>query len=49
MIQEFVVDQARREGVTVVDTADLDRAVERAVDVVLDALAADDAEAPAGA
>lgn len=49
MIQEFVVQRAAREGVPVVDTADLDRAVERAVDVVLDALAAEEAGAPAGA
>jgi 2-phosphoglycerate kinase len=49
MIQEFVLQQAAREGVPVVDTADLDHAVERAVDVVLDALAAEQAEAPAGA
>jgi 2-phosphoglycerate kinase len=49
MIQEFVVQQAEREGVAVVDTADLDRAVERAVDVVLDALAAEEADVPPGA
>lgn len=49
MIQEFVLQQAGREGVPVVDTGDLDRAVERAVDVVLDALAAEEAVAPAGA
>jgi 2-phosphoglycerate kinase len=41
MIQDFVLRQADREGVTVVDTSDLDRAVDRAVDVVLEALAAD--------
>lgn len=40
MIQEFVLQQAAREGVTVIDTGDLDRAVERSVDVVLEALAA---------
>lgn len=47
MIQEFVLQQAAREGVPVVETGDLDRAVERAVDVVLDALAGEEAEVTA--
>jgi 2-phosphoglycerate kinase len=38
MIQDFVVAQAAREGVPVIDTGDFDRAVERAVERVLDAL-----------
>lgn len=43
MIQDFVLQQAGREGAAVVDTTDLDRAVERAVERVLDAMTADEA------
>lgn len=38
MIQDFVTHQAQREGAAVIDTSDMERAVERAVEVVLDAL-----------
>lgn len=48
MIQDFVLVRAEREGVVVVDTSDLDRAVERAVDVVLDALEGEEARVPSG-
>jgi 2-phosphoglycerate kinase len=41
MIQDFVVEQAGREGVPVIDTTDLDRAVERAVESVLSAMTAE--------
>ncbi|MDA0700544.1 MAG: 2-phosphoglycerate kinase, partial [bacterium] len=41
MIQDFVAEQAGREGVTVIDTTDFDRAVERAVETVLGAMAAE--------
>lgn len=40
MIQDFMLEQAKREGATVVDTSDFDRAVERAVEKVLDAMTA---------
>jgi 2-phosphoglycerate kinase len=40
MIQDYVVDQAKREGAAVVDTSDFDRAIERAVERVLDAMTA---------
>jgi 2-phosphoglycerate kinase len=40
MIQDFMIEQAQREGVPVVDTGDFDRAVERAVERVLDAMTA---------
>ncbi len=43
MIQDFVVEQAAREGIPVIDTTDLDRAVERAVESVLDAMTAEGA------
>lgn len=48
MIQDYVLLRAEREGVVVVDTSDLDRAVERAIDVVLDALAGEEAHVPNG-
>lgn len=40
MIQDFMIEQAQREGASVVDTSDFDRAVERAVERVLDAMTA---------
>jgi 2-phosphoglycerate kinase len=43
MIQDFVVGQAAREGVPVIDTTDLDRAVERAVESVLNTMTAEGA------
>ena len=54
MIQGFVIEQAEREGVPVIDTTDLDRAVERSVEHVLDAMTAQEpatsiAPAPAAA
>ncbi|MBA2666961.1 MAG: 2-phosphoglycerate kinase [Trueperaceae bacterium] len=36
MLQAFMIDQAEREAVPVVDMGDLDRAVDRAVELVLD-------------
>ena len=48
MIQDFVIEQAEREGITVIDTTDFDRAVERAVEVVLDAMTSEEAMALAG-
>ncbi len=52
MIQDFVLEQAAREGSPVVDTTDFDRAVEQTVEQVLDAMttqdvAPTDASAPA--
>lgn len=41
ILQGFMVAQARREAVSVVDSGDLDRAVDRAIEVVLDAVMAE--------
>jgi len=49
MIQDFVLEQAAREGSPVVDTTDFDRAVERAVEHVLDAMTTQEVAAEGGA
>jgi 2-phosphoglycerate kinase len=49
MIQDFVLEQAAREGSPVVDTTDFDRAVERAVEHVLDAMTTQEVAAESGA